>query len=80
MIMTIIYWVILGAIAGFIASYFDGKSRSFTGNLIVGIIGSVVGGFIANLLGFDFATFSIAGLLVATAGSVLVLYIYRKMK
>ena len=51
--MGILSWLILGALAGWIASMFTGNNKrmGLVANIIIGIIGSSIGGFIFNLLG-----------------------------
>ncbi len=52
--MGIITWVILGSLSGWIVSMIAGtnEQQGFLGNIIVGILGAVIGGFLANKL-FD---------------------------
>lgn len=46
-------WLIVGLIAGFLASAFiRGRSSGCIGNIIVGLVGSVIGGLLASVLGF----------------------------
>lgn len=77
--MSILAWVLLGLIAGFIAS----KLVSRTGgnllvDLVLGIVGAVVGGFVFNQFGSaGVSGFNLYSLLVATIGAVIVLAIYH---
>lgn len=76
--MGIITWIILGGIAGWISSMIVGTDASMgiMANIIVGIIGAFIGGFLFSLLGgSDVTGFNIYSLLVATAGSVVLLMI-----
>ena len=76
--MSIILWLILGALAGWLASLIVGKNRQMgaLANIVVGLVGALVGGFVAQFLGFgSFSQFSIAGLLIAVGGSVIVLLV-----
>ncbi len=77
--MGIIAWVILGVVAGFIASKIVNKAgEGFIVDLILGIIGSVVGGFLFNTFGFAGTTgFNFYSLFVAVVGAVVVLWIYH---
>lgn len=81
--MGIILWVIFGAIAGWIASMFmgtDGNQGTLT-DIIMGIIGAIVGGFIMNLLGQSGVTgFNLYSMLVAVIGAVVVIYIARRIR
>ena len=77
--MGIIAWIVLGLIAGFIASKLVNKSgEGVAGDIILGIIGAVLGGGIAHLLGINGVTgFNVYSLLIATAGAVVALVIYH---
>jgi uncharacterized membrane protein YeaQ/YmgE (transglycosylase-associated protein family) len=79
--MGILGWIILGGIAGWLASYIAGTAASMgvVANIIVGIIGAVVGGWLFSLLfGQEGVTgFNIWSLFVALVGSVVFLGIVR---
>lgn len=77
--MGVITWIILGAIAGFIGSkIFEGSGKGFLMNTALGIVGAVVGGFVATKLGFGgFQGFDIYSLIVATIGAILFLLVVR---
>lgn len=80
--MEIIIWIILGALAGWIASMIMGnnESQGAIGNIIVGIIGAFVGGFIMNSLGEGGVSgFNIYSILVAIGGAVVVLFVKLKL-
>lgn len=53
--MGILVWIILGGIAGWIASIIMGTNaeQGIVGNVIIGVIGAFIGGLIANLIGGD---------------------------
>lgn len=79
--MNILYWIILGLVAGAIAkAIHPGKDpQGCIVTMIIGIIGSVLGGFIARLLGFEGEPGNnsfIFNLLIATAGAVVALAIW----
>ena len=77
--MGIISWIILGLIAGFIGSKIvDRQGQGFWLDIALGIVGALVGGFLFDLFGASGVTgFNIYSLLVAIAGSVVVLVIYN---
>ncbi len=79
--MSIIGWIILGAIAGFIASRIVNKQgEGLIGDLVLGIIGAVVGGFLFNQFGFAGTTgFNFYSLFVAVIGAIVVLWIYHAL-
>ncbi len=74
-----IFWLIFGALAGWIASMIVGKNAQMgaVANIIVGIIGSWIGGFLGtNVFHFGKVTgFNLPSLLIAVAGSVILLLI-----
>ena len=76
--MGIIGWIIIGAIAGWLASLVTGndKKMGVFANIVVGVIGGLIGGFIMSLLGgTGISGFNLWCLLVAFIGSVIVLWI-----
>lgn len=81
MIWTIISWIIIGGIAGWLAGLFmKSRKSSILGNIILGILGSLVGGFVAGLLGISAAQFSIGGILIAFAGACIIIAIARAIR
>lgn len=78
--MGIIGWIILGGLAGWIASLMTGtgKSMGIVANIVVGIVGALIGGFIFNALGgADITGFNVWSLFVAVVGSVILLSIVK---
>lgn len=84
--MTIIIWIIVGAIAGWIASLLVGASQGLISDIIVGMIGSIIGGALVILLqggGLDFTTaftgFNLTSVLVSTLGAVVLLLLVKAL-
>lgn len=80
--MNIIVWLVLGALAGWIASLIMGNNRSqgLIGDIILGIIGAFLGGFLFNLTGNAGVTgFNIWSVFVAVIGAVVALMIGRAL-
>lgn len=81
--MGFITWIILGAVAGFIASkIYQGHGNGFLVNTALGIIGAVVGGWLStNVLGMGGVTgaFSIGSIIVSVVGALVVLFVYNKV-
>jgi uncharacterized membrane protein YeaQ/YmgE (transglycosylase-associated protein family) len=77
--MSVIGWVILGLIAGFIASKVVNKTgEGVILDIVLGIIGAVVGGFIFNAVGEPGVTgFNIWSMFVAVIGAIVVLALYH---
>lgn len=74
-----IAWIILGLIAGFIASKIvDARGQGIVLDIILGIVGAVVGGWIFRAFGAVGVTgFNLWSLLVAVVGAVVLLWIYH---
>jgi uncharacterized membrane protein YeaQ/YmgE (transglycosylase-associated protein family) len=77
--MSIIAWIILGLIAGFIASKIVNKSgEGLIRDILLGIVGAVVGGWLFRAFGMHGVTgVNVYSLLVAVAGAVVFLLIYH---
>lgn len=81
--MGYIAWLVLGALAGWIASLFMGKNSEMGAfaNITVGIVGAFIGGFIFNLIGASGVTgFNIWSVIVAVIGSCVLLFIVNKLR
>lgn len=81
--MGILAWIIFGLIAGALAKLLM-PGRDPGGcivTILLGIAGAVVGGFIGSLLGFGgVERFDFRSFLIAIAGAILILWIYRAMR
>jgi uncharacterized membrane protein YeaQ/YmgE (transglycosylase-associated protein family) len=77
--MGIIAWIVVGLIAGFIGSKIVNKSgEGFLRDVILGIIGAIVGGWIFTTLGANGVTgFNIYSIFVAVVGAIVVLVVYH---
>jgi uncharacterized membrane protein YeaQ/YmgE (transglycosylase-associated protein family) len=77
--MGIITWLVVGLIAGFIGSRIVNHTGSgIIMDIVLGIVGAFVGGFIFNFFGHSGVSgFNIYSVLVATAGAVVVLFIFH---
>jgi len=78
--MGLIGWVVLGGLAGWVASKFVGtdKDQGVVGNVVAGILGAVVGGWMFSLLGGSGVTgFNMWSFVVALVGAVVVLMVWK---
>jgi uncharacterized membrane protein YeaQ/YmgE (transglycosylase-associated protein family) len=77
--MSIIGWILLGLIAGFIGSKIvNSQGQGLLLDIVLGIVGAVVGGLIFSAFGATGITgFDIWSLVVAIVGSVVVLWVYH---
>ena len=78
--MGIIAWIVLGAIAGFIAEHLTGRKTGLILSTIVGIVGALLGGFLAKAL-FDVQTldtfFNLSTWITAIVGAVILFLLMR---
>lgn len=77
--MSLLGWIVFGLIAGFVASRIVNKEgEGCIINIVLGLVGSVVGGFLfAELGGARVTGFNVYSMLVAIVGAVIVLVIYH---
>ena len=74
----IIYWIIFGLIAGSVANFIAPSSLGIVGSIVLGITGAVVGGYLGQrFFGVGVTGFNLMSFVVAVAGSLLVLFIGR---
>ncbi|MFN0125829.1 MAG: GlsB/YeaQ/YmgE family stress response membrane protein [Verrucomicrobiales bacterium] len=78
--MGIISWIFLGLVAGALAKFImPGKDPGgFFVTILIGIAGAIIAGFLGTFIGFGkIESFDLGGIIIATAGSILLLIIYR---
>lgn len=79
--MSILAWIVVGLIAGFIASKLVNKNGgNLVLDLVLGVVGAGVGGFLFNTFGMAGASgINLWSILVAVVGAVIVLFIYHAL-
>lgn len=79
--MSVLIWIALGAIGGLACGWLmRARGRALLGDLAVGLVGAILGGFIAAvLLGLDVADFDPTSTLVAVMGAALLLLILHSL-
>lgn len=76
--MNILLWIILGAIAGWIANMVMASHHGVIEDIILGIIGGFVGGLLMNALGQPGVTgFNFYSILVAVVGAIVLIFLGR---
>ena len=81
--MSSLAWIVIGGLAGWVASKFMGtdQSQGLLANIIVGVVGAFIGGFVVNMLGGQGLTgFSVWSFVVALLGSVILLWILKMVR
>jgi uncharacterized membrane protein YeaQ/YmgE (transglycosylase-associated protein family) len=77
----IIVWLIIGALAGWLAgTLLKGGGFGLIGDIIVGIIGAFIGGWLSGLLRISIGSGLIASFITATIGAAILLFILRMFK
>jgi uncharacterized membrane protein YeaQ/YmgE (transglycosylase-associated protein family) len=81
--MNPVLWIVFGAIAGWVAGrlYGDERPEGCVTNIVIGIGGALLGGALYTLVtGRDFSTgFNLPSLIVASVGSLLLIFILRRL-
>lgn len=77
----IIAWLIIGAIAGWLAGKIvEGSGFGLVVNIIVGIVGALIGGWLAELLAISIGGGLIGSIILAVIGAVILLFVLRLIK
>jgi uncharacterized membrane protein YeaQ/YmgE (transglycosylase-associated protein family) len=80
--MGIIGWIIIGLIAGAIARWImpGADPMGWLGTIVLGIVGSFVGGFVLNLVTGNGMELSPSGIIGSILGALIVLFLWRRMR
>jgi uncharacterized membrane protein YeaQ/YmgE (transglycosylase-associated protein family) len=80
--MTLFTWILLGLVAGFIASHLvNHHGEGIVLDVLLGVVGAIVGGWVFNMLGMAVVThLNLYSIVVAVAGSVLFLVVYHAIR
>ena len=81
--MNILLWIVFGALAGWIASMIMGTDAQMgaLANIIVGIVGAVIGGLIMNSFGAQGVTgFKLPSMIVAVIGAIALIFLVRLVR
>jgi len=77
----IIVWLVIGAIAGWLAGLIvGGGGFGLLGDIVVGIIGAFAGGWLAGVLGIHVGGGFIASIITATAGAIVLLVLWKLIR
>ncbi|HEY9422656.1 MAG TPA: GlsB/YeaQ/YmgE family stress response membrane protein [Thermoanaerobaculia bacterium] len=80
-IVEILTWIIVGLVAGVLASYVAGRGYGLLGNIIIGIIGAFVGGWLFRQMGWSTPFGGLIGtIFVAFIGAIVLLLLLRLIR
>jgi uncharacterized membrane protein YeaQ/YmgE (transglycosylase-associated protein family) len=74
---TLLWWIVVGLIAGWVTGKIMGGQRGFLMDIIIGIAGALIGGWIMRAIGFAGQGGTIYTILVAIGGAVILTLVYR---
>ena len=79
--MSILAWIVLGLVGGGVAGWlWGGRGRVLLGDAVVGVLGAILGGFMASvMLGLDISDIDLTSLLVAAIGAALLIVILHAL-
>ena len=84
--MSIILWIIFGAIVGFIADYIDNSvTLSWVERIVVGVVGALIGGTLASLLSggglnLSFAAgFDLVSIILSVIGALIAVFVWKRV-
>lgn len=77
--MGIVSWIVLGAIAGYLANMIMGGGEGVIATIILGIVGAVVGGYLAATVFHkgDVSGLNVESIVISVLGAVVVLFVWR---
>jgi len=80
--MGIVTWIVLGAIAGFLANLLVGGREGLIGTIILGIVGAIVGGWLAGIFLKlkDPTGINVESIVVSVIGAIIVLFVVRALR
>ena len=77
----IIVWLVIGAIAGWLAGLLvKGGGYGLIGDIVVGIVGAFIGGWLAGVLGISIGSGFVASIVTAIIGAVILFVIVRAIR
>ncbi|MDR0293220.1 MAG: GlsB/YeaQ/YmgE family stress response membrane protein [Oscillospiraceae bacterium] len=84
MLISLLLWVLFGALVGWLAGILMKSKNSLIVNIIIGIVGSMLGGFIASFIGIGSLgsefSFDIWNILISVGGACVVIFLCRVLK
>lgn len=78
--MDLLWLLIIGLIAGWLASAIVGGGYGLIGDIIVGVVGAFLGGYLFNVLGLSSGGGTLGSIIVATVGAIVLLLLLRLVR
>ena len=80
--MSFLVWIVLGLVAGFIGSKIvNRRGEGLVLDIVLGIVGAVVGGWLAGLMGWgDVSGLNLYSLVISVVGAIVVLLVYHAVR
>lgn len=79
--MSILLWIVLGGVAGWLASLITNTREGILLDIVVGIVGAVIGGWVMSLFGNSGVSgFNLYSFIVALIGAVILLFIVKAVR
>lgn len=78
--MGVLAWIVIGLVAGWIASRVVGSRRGLIGKLVIGLVGSTIGGFVFSKLNIAVVPDFWGALITASIGAVIFLLIWEGLR
>ena len=80
-LVSILAWLVLGLIAGWLATSIMGSGGyGLVGNILIGILGAMIGGWLGSMyLGLDVTGLNLESIVVAVLGAILLIIIFRAL-
>jgi uncharacterized membrane protein YeaQ/YmgE (transglycosylase-associated protein family) len=78
--MGVVTWIVIGLVAGWLAAKITDSPRGLLRNLAVGLVGSMVGGFLARKLGIQVVPDFWGELITAIVGAVIFLLVWQAVR
>ena len=72
--MAFLFWIVIGGVAGWIAERVTNSNHSILTNIVVGIVGAFIGGWLFRLIGFHAGSGLVPSLVTAVIGALILLY------
>ena len=79
--MGILLWIVFGGLVGWVASMIMGQGQGLLMDILIGIVGSIIGGWLMSYFGgYGVSGFNVTSFLVALLGAVVLILIIRLLR